>query len=186
MPPMNRREAVRATAVVVGGVLVASSGLLATCSRERGPAFAGVLNDDDEALIEEIADTLLPDTPSSPGATAAGAGPAINLLLTDCYAPETQLLVVKGLADFRALCERRHGDDFASLPRAQREQLLRELDARAQVATSPAHYFALLRELAVRAYFSSEVGMTRALRYTMNPGRWVGCVPLVPGQPAWA
>ena len=186
MPPMNRREAVKATAVVVGGVLVASNGLLLACSRERERGFTGVLSADDERLVEEIADTLLPDTPSSPGAKAAGAGAAINLLLTDCYAPETQVLVVEGLKEVRALCERRHGDDFASLARAQREQLLRELDAQAQVATTPAHHFAVVRDLAVRAYFSSEVGMTRALRYTMNPGRWVGCVPLVPGQPAWA
>lgn len=186
MPRMNRREAVKATAVMVGGVLVASNGLLLACSQERAPAFAGVLSGDDERLVEEIADTLLPDTPSSPGAKAAGAGAAINLLLTDCYAPETQVLVVDGLKEVRALCERRHGDDFASLARAQREELLRELDARAQVAATPAHYFAVVRELAVRAYFSSEVGMTRALRYTINPGRWVGCVPLVPGQPAWA
>lgn len=185
MPPMNRREAVKVTAVMVGGVLVASNGLLVACSRERERGFTGVLSADDERLVEEIADTLLPDTPSSPGAKAAGAGPAINLLLTDCYAPETQVVVAAGLKEIRALCERRHGDGFPSLTRAQREGLLRELDARAR-ATGPTHYFAVMRELAVRAYFSSEVGMTRALRYTINPGRWVGCVPLVPGQSAWA
>jgi len=27
--------------------------------------------------------------------------------------------------------------------------------------------------------------MTKALRYVMVPGKWVGCVPLSPGQPAW-
>jgi hypothetical protein len=43
-----------------------------------------------------------------------------------------------------------------------------------------------VRELALRAYFSSEVGMTQALRYVQTPGRWEGCVPLEPGQPAWA
>lgn len=180
---MSRRDAVKATAVVVGGVFVASSGFLA-CSRERKSGFTGVLSAGDERLLEEIADTLLPDTQSSPGAMAAGAGPAINLLLTDCYAPETQVVVVKGLGAFRELCQQRHGASFTRLPRDAREALLQELDVEAR-EVGPAHYFVLLRELAVRAYFSSEVGMTRALRYTINPGRWVGCVPLVPGQPAW-
>ena len=182
---MNRREAVKVAGVMIGGVLVASSGLLAACSRERQRGFSGILDANDERLIEELADTLLPDTPASPGAKAAGAGSAINLLLTDCHAPETQVVVVNGLKDIRALCERRHDRDFAALAREQREQLLRELDAQAQAA-GPTHYFAVMRELALRAYFSSEVGMTQALRYTMTPGRWVGCVPLVPGQPAWA
>ena len=49
-----------------------------------------------------------------------------------------------------------------------------------------AHYFPLVRELSLQAYFSSEIGMTKALRYIMVPGKWVGCVPLKPGQPAWA
>lgn len=185
MPPMNRREAVKGAVVMIGGVLAVSNALLVACSRERERGFAGILVPGDESLMEEIADTLLPDTPSSPGAKAAGAGAAINLLLTDCYAPEIQVVVVKGLADFRALCERRHGEDFASLPRRQREGLLRELDIQARGA-GPTHYFSVMRELSVRAYFSSEIGMTRALRYTIDPGRWVGCVPLVPGQPAWA
>lgn len=182
MTAMNRREAVKATAVVIGGVLVASNGVLVACSRDRG--FTGVLSAGDERLIEEIADTLLPDTRSSPGAKAAGAGPAINLLLTDCYAPETQVVVVKGLGAFRDLCEQRHGASFIRLSREERAALLRTLDLDAQKAGAM-HYFAVMRELAERAYFSSELGMTRALRYTVNPGRWVGCVPLVPGQPAW-
>jgi hypothetical protein len=128
---------------------------------------------------------LLPPTPASPGAKAAGVGPAINLILTDCYKPEAQQRVVQGLTDFRMFCRGRCGDDFASLPRREREQLLREIDAEAQ-KSSDTHYFALVRELALGAYFSSEVGVTRALRYVPVPGRFRGCVPLEPGQPAWA
>ena len=48
-----------------------------------------------------------------------------------------------------------------------------------------AHWFGLVRELAERAYFSSEIGMTKARRWVLVPGRWIGCVPLAPGQPAW-
>ena len=186
MPPMNRREALKATTVLVGGALAA--GALAACDREpRVPPTetSGVLTPDDQALVEEIADTLLPTTAASPGAKAAGVGPAINLLLTDCYEPEQQRRVVQGLSEFRATCRGRCGAGFASLPPAERERLLREIDAEAQ-RVGEAHYFALVRELALRAYFSSEVGVTKALRYVPVPGRWDGCVPLKPGQPAWA
>ena len=185
MPPMNRREAVKAATALIGGVLVTSNGFLIACARDSTKPAGKVLTLDDQSLIEDIADTLLPTTPSSPGAKAAGAGAAINLLLSDCYEPDAQQRVVNGLQEFRTMCQKRCGDSFASLPQKEREQVLRDIDAEAQKA-GPTHYFGLVRELSTRAYFSSEIGMTKALRYVMVPGKWVGCVPLQPRQPAWA
>ena len=145
----------------------------------------GVLSADDQSLIEEIADTLLPTTAASPGAKAAGAGAAINVLLTDCWQPEKQQRVVEGLRQFRRTCDEKASAAFATLPPAEREALLREIDAEAQ-RTGDAHYFNLVRDLALQAYFSSEIGMTKARRWIMVPGKFVGCTPLKPGQPAWA
>src|SRR5215208_3467461 len=113
MPPMNRRESLKATTALLGGALV-----LAACGREprqaapSPPATPRVLTPDDQALVEEIADTLLPTTAASPGAKAAGAGAEINLLLSDCYPAKDQQRVAQGLRDFRA----KHAT-FASLPR---------------------------------------------------------------------
>jgi len=185
--PMNRREAVRTTAVALGGVLLTSNGFLVACSRERPPAAksAGVLTVDDQALIEEIADTLLPTTAASPGAKAAGAGAAINLLLTDVWEPEKAQRVVDGLKQFRQTSQTKGGGEFATLPAAKREALLRDVDAEAK-PQGDAHYFNLVRDLALQAYFSSEIGMTKARRWIMIPGKFVGCTPLKPGQPAWA
>jgi hypothetical protein len=181
---MNRREALQTTGVFVGALLLTSNGLVLGCAREPAQRATGrVLTPEDQALIEEIADTLLPTTASSPGARAANAGAEINLLLTDCYAPADQVRVVNGLKDFRTTCTARYGAEFASLPTSQREQLLREIDA--TTMRTRGHYFALVRELATRAYFSSEIGMTKARRWVLVPGRWVGCVPLAPGEPAW-
>jgi hypothetical protein len=182
---MNRREAVKTATVLIGGVLITSNGFLVACARDSNLSSGKVLSVDDQSLIEEIADTLLPTTPSSPGAKAASAGAAINLLLTDCYEPDQQKRVVDGLKEFRSMCRQRCGDNFGSLPQKDREQVLRDLDVEAQKA-GPTHYFGLVRQLSLQAYFSSEIGMTKALRYVMVPGKWVGCVPLTPGQPAWA
>ena len=124
---------------------------------------------------------MLPTTPNSPGAKAAGVGPVINLLLTDCRDPDEQKRVVDGLKQFRNTV----GDHFASMSQVNRENWLRRIDGEARAASGK-HYFPLIRELSLQAYFSSEVGMTKALRYVMTPGKWVGCVPLAPGQVAWA
>ena len=185
MTPMNRREALKTTTALLGGVLVGSSGVLLGCGPATRSRVPGVLSAADETLIEEMADTLLPSTPASPGAKAASVGPTINLLLTECYKPDAQQRVVDGLGQFRTTCGARCGTGFASLPRRDREQLLREIDAEAQ-KNADTHYFTLVRELAHGAYFSSQIGATQALRYVPVPGRFDGCVPLTPGQPAWA
>jgi hypothetical protein len=184
---MNRREAIRVTTALLGGVLITSNGFLVACSRERAEAAStsGVLSAEDQALIEEIADTLLPTTAASPGAKAAGAGAAINLLVTDCWEPEKAQRVVDGLKQFRQTSTAKGGGEFATLGVAKREALLRDIDAEAQ-GKGDAHYFNLVRELALQAYFSSEIGMTKARRWIMIPGKFVGCMPLKPGQPAWA
>lgn len=185
--PINRRDAVKAASLLVGGAMVMSTGLLAGCGRDRAtPAGAStlVLGESDQRLIDAIADTILPTTAASPGAKAAGAGAAINLLLSDCYDADAQQRVLAGLAALRERCARSCKAAFADMPQAPRETLLREIDADA-VKAGDSHWFHLVRELSLRAYFSSEVGMTQALRYVMVPGRWTGCVPLTPGQPAW-
>jgi hypothetical protein len=162
---VNRRDALKA-----GAALFASSGILVAC--RTGRASSGVLLDEDQVLAEEIADTLLPTTAGSPGAKAAGTGAAMNVILSDCYKPAEQRAVSEGLARFRA-----GANNFLGLSRADRETFVRSVGRQA--------WFAPVRDLALGAYFSSETGMTQALRYVRVPGKYVGCMPLELGQPAW-
>jgi len=166
---VNRRDALKAAGLIAGGALFASSGVLEAC-RPGGAARSGVLSDEDQVLAEEIADTLLPTTADSPGAKAAGTGAAMNLILSDCYTPAEQRAVSEGLARFRA-------SNFLERSRSDREAFVRSVGTQA--------WFAPLRALALGAYFSSEIGMTKALRYVRVPGKYVGCMPLALGQPAW-
>jgi hypothetical protein len=151
---VNRRDAVKAA-------LLASGGILVGCRSDRAS---------DQALLEEIADTLLPTTASSPGAKAAGTGAAMTLILSDCYTPADQRAVSEGLARFRA-------EKFLERSRGDREAFVRSVGRE--------KWFEPVRDLALGAYFSSEIGMTQALRYVRVPGKYVGCMPLAPGQPAW-
>jgi hypothetical protein len=172
---VNRRDALKAAGLIAGGALPAFSGLLEAC--RPGASSSRVLSDDDQALAEEIADTLLPTTAGSPGAQAAGTGAAMNLILSDCYEPADQRTFSDGLTRFRAECRSQRGKDFLALSRADRETFVRSLGRPA--------WFQPVRDLAQGAYFSSEIGMTQALRYVRIPGKYVGCMPLEPGQPAW-
>jgi hypothetical protein len=50
----------------------------------------------------------------------------------------------------------------------------------------PAHYFRMMKELALLGYFTSEIGCTQAMRFVESPGRFDPCLPYSPGEPAWA
>jgi hypothetical protein len=86
------------------------------------------------------------------------------------------------------------GDALRETHRKRAEALLTEemapgADAnRAAAATTdpPAHYFRMMKELALLGYFTSEIGCTQAQRYIETPGRFDPCVPYVPGDKAWA
>lgn len=58
--------------------------------------------------------------------------------------------------------------------------------APAITADAPAHYFRMMKELALLGYFTSEIGYTQAMRYQETPGRFDPCVPYRPGEKAWA
>jgi hypothetical protein len=72
---------------------------------------------------------------------------------------------------------------LALLERLDREQKT-YMDARERGA--PAHYFRLMKELALLGYFTSEIGCTQAMRYRETPAGFEPCVPYTPGETAWA
>lgn len=87
-----------------------------------------------------------------------------------------------------------------ALSDAQRKKSLAYLnDERKELATGPstnaatavtvtpaAHYFRMMKELALLGYFTSEIGYTQAQRYVETPGRYDPCLPYKPGEKAWA
>jgi hypothetical protein len=58
--------------------------------------------------------------------------------------------------------------------------------AAAVTTEGPPHYFRMMKELALLGFFTSEIGYTKAMRYTESPGRFDPCLPYTPGEPAWA
>src|SRR5213593_1550297 len=88
--PIDRREAIRRVTALLGGVaLVGGSSLVAACERaQRGVgaagAGAGTFSAQDIALLDEVAETILPET-KTPGAKAAQVGPFMALMVTDTY-----------------------------------------------------------------------------------------------------
>lgn len=194
---ITRREAILRVSTMLGGVaLVGHSAMLAGCTEvsdgeTKSTAANALFNQSEIALLDEIADSILPET-STPGARAAGVGPFIALMVADAYYANDQQIFRLGLKDLQARCMAMHGAQFQEITPSQRLMLLQELDAeqyqymRTRDANAPAHYFRMLKELSLLGYFTSEIGCTQARRYLETPARFDPCVPYGPAEKAWA
>ena len=189
---IDRREAIKRVSALLGGIAFAGSGLLTAVETAHARAArvmatraqVGAFTAQDIALLDEVADTILPET-KTPGAKAAHTGAFMALMVTDSYDDAQQ-------ATFRDGVQKLNAAGFITKSPAERlafvEQLDKDakayMDSRAQGA--PPHYFRQIKDLTLLGYFTSEIGMTQALRYRETPGRFDPCVPYTPGETAWA
>jgi hypothetical protein len=209
-PTLTRREVLQiVTALLGGAALAGSERVLASTFDDRALAAAleqgtSLFSATDVAMLDEIAETILPET-STPGAKAAKTGAFMALMVTDAYDARQQQTFRAGLGQVDAACRQAHGVPFMQATPAQRltvvETLDREqktaMDAREPARTTrapasppapdePAHYFRMMKELALLGYFTSEIGYTKAMRYRESPGRFDPCAPYAPGDRNWA
>jgi hypothetical protein len=195
---MDRREAVKRVSFMLGGIALvgSSSGLLTACTKADRTAAAtsgaGAFSAEDIALLDEVADTILPTTAKSPGAKAAKTGSFMALMVTDTYAPEDQKIFRDGMTALDAASKTANGGKgFVASTPEQRTALLNTLDKeqfdfQKVRKEQPQHYFRMMKELALLGFFTSEIGVTQAQRYKESPGPFQPCVPYTPGDPAWA
>lgn len=192
---LTRRDAILKVSALLGGApLVGQSALLAGCapaSTTTRPSGAELLAPADVALLDEVADTILPPT-RTPGAKAAGVGPFMAVMVREAYDPREQRAFIRGIGALERACAAMHGVGFMAATPAQRLALVVELDReqfetmRTRPNMRPPHYFRMIKELTLLGYFTSEIGYTLAMRYTEVPGRFDPCVPYAPGDRAWA
>lgn len=183
---MDRREALALTTTFLGATLVGSQVFLGACS---APAKGvPLLSEADVPLLGALADGILPDSESSPGAGKAGVGNFIKAIVSDCYSPEEETRFVAGLRGLETEVQDTYGKAFTGLDPADRLAVLTRLDAEArhQEAAGNTPFYSMLLQLTLWGYFISEPGATRALRYNPVPGRYEGCVPYREGDKAWA
>jgi hypothetical protein len=199
---INRREAIRRVSALLGGVaFVGGSGLLAAAEKAR-PAAArtGEFTDQDIAFLDEIAETILPAT-KTPGAKAAKTGAFMALMVTDCYGPVEQKVFRNGMHKVDEAMQKAQSVSFMAATPEQRLSVLTVLDHEQKGvmdmreaaqreggggAKQPAHYFRMMKELALLGFFTSEIGYTKVLRYAEVPGRFDPCIPYTQGDAAWA
>jgi Gluconate 2-dehydrogenase subunit 3 len=189
---MARREALRRTAILLGGVLSAPAiaGVLAGCdSRSAGDTWAPrALSNEQGELVATIAEHIIPET-DTPGARAAGVHVFIDKMLAEHYAPDDKQRVLDGLAGIDARTWEECDRDFLDCSATEQRAVLIRIDQEAFAAPPnrrDVHWFRTLKELTLLGYYTSEIGATQELRHVAVPGRADGCVPFTEIGRTWA
>jgi hypothetical protein len=226
---IDRREAIRRVSALLGGVaFVGGSSLVTACEQRQAgtatqagaPAAASSFTADEVAFLDEVAETILPET-TTPGAKAAKTGAFMALMVNDAYDAKEQKIFRDGMKKLDAASTKMNNASFMTSTPQQRLAVLESLDKEQKAymdavgaarkarkngaatstiaaqqgklvadttitADSPPHYFRMMKELALLGFFTSEVGMTKAMRYVESPGRFDPCLPYKAGEKAWA
>jgi hypothetical protein len=189
---MNRRDAVKNVAILMGGALSAStiSVLLEGCSHELRSGKGTVFTDDEKRMITRMADIIIPRT-DTPGAADAGVPDFIVMMMQECYPDKDQENFHSGLAAFDKSCKEKQGASFLKLSPEKQETAVTDLDktvlgGQKKKESEDFSFYRQLKELTLLGFFSSEPGATKTLRYVQIPGRYDGCVPYHKGDKAWA
>lgn len=178
---MTRRDALKIVLTVFGGSVFGAHRMLADAL--EGSAQPLPWSDADLTLLDQISETILPETTESGGAHAARVAEFMQEIVRDFYSDAERNTFFAGLNQFRTLVQSAHGGHlFAELTPSQRADVLLKVERSSPVPD----YYKMMKQLTVWGYFSSEIGATKALAHVAVPGRYEGCVSVGPSTRGWA
>lgn len=203
---MNRRDAI--SRLAAGSVLAV---LPFEKLAEAAPAVRAALQEGSfstldtrqAATVRELAEIILPRT-ETPGATDANVAEFIDVMLTSWMDPEETGFFLAGLGEVDERAAGAFGGTFLDGSATQRRELVEGMDAEVAELLSadgaivaheyidvpddlpeqraPQTFYYQFRRLVLLGYFTSEAGMTEALRFNPFPGRWDPCVTVQDAQ----
>jgi hypothetical protein len=186
---MNRRDAIKSVALMMGGAMVGANAILSGCAPED--QIVGLeFSPKDIAFLDEIGEAIIPTT-DTPGAKATKIGEFMQMMVKDTYNAEQQNTFVEGLNLIRKDYKASKGKEFMDATVEERTAYLNELQTNGKATTDsdPAKVsmiLGMLKDLTVLGYFTSEIGATQQLRYFEVPGRYDPCIDYKPGERAYA
>lgn len=185
---MDRREAIRRTAMLMGGVVSAPAimGILNGCTAKPSvnwkPAF---FTEDQAALISEVSEIIIPKT-DTPGAKDVGVPQFIDSMVKDVYTREDQDNFMAGLKSFDEGAKNEYGDSFNELSPEKQKEYVEKVHGQALGNKENDSFIMKVKELTLLGFFTSEPGATQVLRYEAVPGEYKGCLPLSEVGKTWA
>ena len=173
---ITRREALRQCLIVTVG-----AALIPACMQDKSKPLVTLkhldLNGDQQELIAELSDTIIPRT-DTPGAKDTATHLFVLKMLDDCTAKEDQEKFVKGLSAFEKLVKSKFDQSFVKCSQPQKEELLKYITTDKQAPEDATDFYTSMKKLTVQGYMTSQYFLTNVRVYKLVPGKYYGCMPL--------
>jgi hypothetical protein len=187
---MNRREALKGTAMIMGFAFTGSTvaALMQSCESTTGMAWTPeTLNEQQARTLSAVVDRILPST-ATPGALDVGVDRFIDRMLKNVFPENLQQGFAGGLDEFNAYAKSRFGKEYVKLKPEQQDELIREYEEKSGPLPGSMWgfsfeenngfpFYRMMKELALLGYFQSERISKEVLSYDPIPGPYIGCMP---------
>lgn len=170
---MERRVALKSMAMAVGGLV--SLPAWASGWNESALKSGSFLDIEPAMTLKSMVDTIIPKT-DTPGAAELGVDKFVQKMITDCYDKKAQDNLSAGIARLDVIGTDLYGKPFMVL---SKDRKLSMLDGLQKNGTADEKAFlAMVKNLTIQGFMSSEYVMTNITHYELVPGRYHGCVPV--------
>jgi len=172
---MNRRQAIKRTAVLSGGMVFFKYSLLGQASSLSIPASTA-FSPKEERLLQLVVDTMIPTT-DTPGAKDLGVDKFVLLMVNDCHSEEEQTAFYSGLHSMGAFVEKGFGQPFASCDIDTRIEALNSVNKKSDTNPELQAFIQIAKSRTIQGYLESKYVMTEALPHKMIPDPYDGYYP---------
>jgi hypothetical protein len=117
-------------------------------------------------------------------------------MIRDCTPRKEQNSFIHGLKDIQGHCHSKYGQPYGRCTHDQQSAALAHFEekdkpyggklGKVELRLMGRSFFAILKDYTIQGYCTSQQGATKGLNYAYIPGSFKGCIPLEPGQRAWA
>ena len=189
---MNRRKAI--LRISLAGLGIAAAGTAYKWWDLVKSPDLGYLQSNKE-LLAALCETIIPAT-DTPGARDTGTHDFVIKMIRDCTPRKEQNNFIHGLRDIQSYCQSKYDQDFQRCTHEQQTAAMAHFEdkskpysgklGKVELRLMGRPFFIILKDYTTQGYCTSQLGATKGLNYVYIPGSFKGCVPLEPGQKAWA
>lgn len=172
---MNRRQAIKRTALFSGGIVFLKHSLLGQASSLSIPTSA-TFGPKEESLLQLVVDTLIPTT-DTPGAKDLGVDRFVLLMVNDCHDEKDQTAFYAGLHTLDPFIEKHFGQSFISSDTDTRIEALESLKKNPDTGPGLKTFIQITKNRTIQGYLETKYVMTEALPHKMIPDPYDGYYP---------
>lgn len=175
---MNRRSALKYL-----GVAASAAAMFPSCVADVKKLSLALNNlqitGEEEELLAEIADTIIPTT-DSPGAKATGAHLFALVMVDDCLSKEEQQVYLTGMRSFQNEIKSASGKSFLNASAEEKAEMLIDIEQdKSSSSGEIKKFYNTTKRYTLQGYLASQYFLTEVKPYKHIPGPvFNGCKPL--------